>query len=100
MDTWKMPGCCTAMVLHGFGEEDGGTPIDYRACMAYMEVEADRYRKLGYAMLIATSTKGQLEFNKALIDSGYKRTKWMKKKKYYSTVVAMWHLHLYPGKPE
>lgn len=92
------PACCTARVLHNFGESGvaagGSHSQDYDSMKTQVEREIQRYRDDGLAMLTATTNNDQVTANAVLRDLGFKRTKWMKKDLHPETRVCLWWLPL------
>ena len=100
------PGCCTGVIIVGFGGSVVGEPehningwkID-NTIEGLNKVKL-HYENEGYAFLSAVTNSQQTEANKILKEAGFIKSRWMSKPNHPETQVATWFFELNPKTEE
>lgn len=91
------PYCCTANILCEFSSNQLKpleTQYTVEAIRNYTIDSCLRLKNGGWALVVATTTDGQVNANKALEELGFKHTEWIEKTKHPESKVRMWWIEL------
>ena len=99
MKVSAMPACCTATVVHDFGESivaDGGNhEVTSKDINEYLSLVEMRMQPI-HAMIIVTTNNEQVTTNAVLKERGYISSPWMSKGQHPQTKVRLWYKNLRP----
>jgi hypothetical protein len=95
MEVEAFPGCCNAVIIHGFGSDPNAQRLRYKDDVdpdiddqeAFVD---DTIYNHGQKLIVCTTTSFQEDSNKMLKRKGFQRTKSMDKSKHSESKLIMW----------